>query len=567
MIVTQNSTSDYISSSYNYNSSTRYYQVNQTNAIAINADANSSQAELYYSYAYSASTYLARRRTYASSSRLYSSTSYDIGRSNCANLIEVKGNIVAISWTTSTYGMLSIYRKSDITLYAQIVGNSSFAGIASQIAIISSQNYHKVFFNSFNSTSLDHGQISVTEIFVHPNHTNSFSHFITKTFHSGGSEYTSYGRYFHLDYSITSCRRTSSSISGCEQYEMYIGNMNQNYSRQFFDVLKICTDRQVYNSSSDTCYSVGDNQFSLGAQQESAYDWATYDDTIAKNRVAVESIWDFGCPDFRFGKNCETWTNYMNRVGQFSSPYYSFTDSFRNRCKQTFDRNYCSAVTDCSKCEYRNGWAFVSGNWFNGSLSGNNPNPFTVFDTWNNQGFYNQDESIWGASSVNACSGSIESLKPVVYTPINTLCYWKLECSTRISINIEWDLSNMEQISVRKTLNGVVTELSGSSIIYRRSLFAGRQLSTTVEYNVYDADSVEIVYRNRADVNIPSNTEGGGLSDGQIAGIVIGSIIGGLIALACMAWFIILILSIWCCQEHTEAICCLGLKECCDDKW
>ena len=102
----------------------------------------------------------------------------------------------------------------------------------------------------------------------------------------------------------------------------------------------------------------------------------------------------------------------------------------------------------------------------------------------------------------------------------------------------------MEQISVRKTLNGVVTELSGSSIIYRRSLFAGRQLSTTVEYNVLNADSVEIVYRNRADVNIPSNTEGGGLSDGQIAGIVIGSVIGGLFALACMTWCIILILSI-----------------------
>ena len=164
-----------------------------------------------------------------------------------------------------------MYRESDLRYYAQRTGNNSFAGIASQIAIISSQNYHKVFFNSFNSTSLDHGQISVTEIFVHPNHTNSFSHFITKTFHSGGSEYTSYGRYFHLDYSITSCRRTSSSISGCEQYKMYIGNMNPNDSRQVFETLKICTHKQVYNSSSDTCYSAGSNKFSLDAQQETAY--------------------------------------------------------------------------------------------------------------------------------------------------------------------------------------------------------------------------------------------------------------------------------------------------------
>ena len=62
---------------------------------------------------------------------------------------------------------------------------------------------------------------------------------------------------------------------------------------------------------------------------------------------------------------------------------------------------------------------------------------------------------------------------------------------------------------MRETSNGVVTELSGSNTTNRRSLFAGRQLSTTVEFNVYNADSVEIVYRNRADVNIPGNTGGG----------------------------------------------------------
>ena len=68
---------------------------------------------------------------------------------------------------------------------------------------------------------------------------------------------------------------------------------------------------------------------------------------------------------------------------------------------------------------------------------------------------------------------------------------------------------------MRETSNGVVTELSGSNTTNRRSLFAGRQLSTTVEYNVYNADSVEIVYRNRADVNIPSNTGGGSNNTGR----------------------------------------------------
>ena len=157
-------------------------------------------------------------------------------------------------------------------MYAQIVGNNSFTGIASQIAIISSQNYHQVFYNSFNSTSLDHGEISVTEIFVNPNNTNSFSDFTTVSFQSGGSGYTSYGRYFYLKDFFPSCRSSSSVTSGCEQYKMYIGNMNPNDSRQLFETLKICTYEQIYNSSSDACYSVGNNQFSLDVQQETAYD-------------------------------------------------------------------------------------------------------------------------------------------------------------------------------------------------------------------------------------------------------------------------------------------------------
>ena len=113
----------------------------------------------------------------------------------------------------------------------------------------------------------------------------------------------------------------------------------------------------------------------------------------------------------------------------------------------------------------------------------------------------------------------------------------------------------MERIYVREQPSGVVTELSGSNTTNRRSLFAGRKLSTTDGYNVYNADSVEIVYRNRADVNIPSNTgvannTGGSsnteedLSDGEIAGIVIGSIIGGLCGFTCMIWLITLILSL-----------------------
>ena len=234
-------------------------------------DYNSSLAKIYYTkYCYS--TVCVNTEVVDTNYTVYEAKNYTIRGGNCANLIEVKENIVAISCTTSTYGAVSIYGESNMTLYAEIVGHNSYAGIASQIAIISSDYYHQVYYNSFNSTSLDNGQISVTEIFVNPNNTDIYTNFTTVSFQSGGSEYTGYGRYFYIDQSNTSCS-SSSGASGCEQYKMYIGNMNQNYnSQEQIETLQICTYEQVYSSSSNTCSSPGYNQFSSDAQQESAHD-------------------------------------------------------------------------------------------------------------------------------------------------------------------------------------------------------------------------------------------------------------------------------------------------------
>ena len=52
---------------------------------------------------------------------------------------------------------------------------------------------------------------------------------------------------------------------------------------------------------------------------------------------------------------------------------------------------------------------------------------------------------------------------------------------------------------MRQTSDGVVTELQGNATTTRRMLNLGRQLSTTVVYNVTNADSVQIIYRNSED--------------------------------------------------------------------
>ena len=123
----------------------------QPSAIAIR-DYSSELAKIYYSVSCGGDICL-NTEVVDVNYTISSSENYTIGSRNCANLIEVNDKIVAISCTTSTYGILSIYRESDMALYKEIEGNNSFAGIASQIALISSGYYHQVYFNSFDSAS------------------------------------------------------------------------------------------------------------------------------------------------------------------------------------------------------------------------------------------------------------------------------------------------------------------------------------------------------------------------------------------------------------------------------
>ena len=67
-------------------------------------------------------------------------------------------------------------------------------------------------------------------------------------------------------------------------------------------------------------------------------------------------------------------------------------------------------------------------------------------------------------------------------------------------MNIVLILSNVEQVSIRQTIDGVVTELS-SSTTYTRDLNTSEQFPTVYVYTVTDVDSVKIVYSSSGDHN------------------------------------------------------------------
>ena len=96
MIAAQDSGSYYISTFYNNSVLYQDTQVSQTHAIAIKSDKYSSEAKIYNSYNRSSSYYLAKRTSTSTSIVTLNQIKY-IGSSNCANLIEVEDNIVAVS--------------------------------------------------------------------------------------------------------------------------------------------------------------------------------------------------------------------------------------------------------------------------------------------------------------------------------------------------------------------------------------------------------------------------------------------------------------------------------------
>ena len=107
---------------------------------------------------------------------------------------------------------------------------------------------------------------------MNPNNTDIKTILTTVSFQPSDSDFFGYGRSFYLDQSNTSCNSTSAGTSGCEQYKMYIGNANsRDDRRKKIETLQICSYKQIYDPSSGACRSVGANQFTSDAQQETAH--------------------------------------------------------------------------------------------------------------------------------------------------------------------------------------------------------------------------------------------------------------------------------------------------------
>jgi hypothetical protein len=129
------------------------------------------------------------------------------------------------------------------------------------------------------------------ELFVNRRDSEDISNYNTVDVISN-TAYNYYGKYFALDKSTSSMKLYTSSYENDAQ-----GDIHQ------IEVTSVCTHEQVYSTAGDSCSSITSTYLSIGVQDTSSTQCSANVDTIDYNRMAGESICDYGCANKNFGKS------------------------------------------------------------------------------------------------------------------------------------------------------------------------------------------------------------------------------------------------------------------------
>ena len=241
-------------------------------------DVDSSTAKIYYSKQVS-TDYSLTIETVGLDFSSSSVSTYSI-ESNCANLIAVEGNIIVLSCTTSQYGHFTIYKQSDMTKYAEFIGNSSFYSLASQVIIMSHEHYHQIYYNSMNSMNSsdpdDHkGRLGLIDIFENRRNTSLYtiSH---KPDHDVKNNYDEYAKFMAKDSNNT----------------LFVGNRYYlRYYRTVIEAIQVCSYTQSYSYLS--CSNAPSNHITFGTQQNSTSSCDSYDESSSDNRLIAETLCNY----------------------------------------------------------------------------------------------------------------------------------------------------------------------------------------------------------------------------------------------------------------------------------
>jgi hypothetical protein len=300
------------------------------------------------------------------------------------------------------------------------------------------------------------------------------------------NDYNYYGRYFALDQSGTTKKLYASSYENDQQ-----GRIHQ------IEVTSVCTHGQSYTTSTDSCSSISSTHLTIGLQDTSATQCSSNGDSTTYNRFIGESVCDYGCANKKFGKNCETCSSYMTRVGVSAGTGNQWYDDSNYKCyaiDAVTGGQSCTEYTSCSTCIYSSSCDFSSYSC-QSTTETIQKDAYSVFQRCSAVGITEHDYNYCGPSTVNLQDyNSSYSPKPTnVVTPTGTLCRYNFQTTAKFTDTFTITIDNSAEIIVKQTKNGVTSTVTPSRRVLN-SEDGKRRLTTTSSYSVTSADLMSIYY-------------------------------------------------------------------------
>ena len=166
--------------------------------------------------------------------------------------------------------------------------------------------------------------------------------------------FVSYGKYFDVD------SDGMSFVGAQSDYSTTLVNS--------INTIRLCTHNQKYDSSTKTCLSTSSSSVTFGLQDLTEVTCAGVNDSDTYKRSVAESTCNYGCSNSQFGKNCESCSEYMQRLGVSLNMHQEY---YYNETSYTWsiidDPEYCSKHTYCLDCFGTKGWVYLNKQWSKGT--------------------------------------------------------------------------------------------------------------------------------------------------------------------------------------------------------
>ena len=277
------------------------------------------------------------------------------------------------------------------------------------------------------------------------------------------SNYPYYGQFFTFDNTNTMYLTGSANSTG--------GN-DLIYSKWWMP-------NEIYNSTPGNCSAISSSKYnnitsvSLDVQSSTTR-CKNIDDIITRNRLIGESFCNFGCSALQFGKNWESCSVYMNRVGVSlpSGYYWDNTDNYVCEARAYNTSQTCSIIASWSDWMLTSSWNYENYKCVSSSsneISVSNQNWVMVYSYCTVYSDPIEISAYWGNTTYDLDKLSdISSIKLKVLTPQNTIWKFSLSSSSKSVITndtftITYDNTNEDVYFEIVTPTGGLQSITGIS--------------------------------------------------------------------------------------------------------